>query len=108
MKLHKGDQVLVTAGKDKSRRGKIDKVIPTKDRILIQGVNVYKKARRGFAGKPGGMIEFSRSLPTASVALLCPKCAKPTRIGYLVDKRGEKVRICKKCKAALEPGSKGK
>lgn len=108
MKLHIGDQILVTSGKDKGQKGTVDHVFPVKDRVLVQGVNVYKKARRGFGNKPGGMIEFSRPLSTASIALLCPKCAKPTRVGYLVDKRGEKVRICKKCKAVIEPKKNGK
>lgn len=102
MKLHIGDEIIVTAGKDKGRRGKIDRIIPAKDRVLIQGVNVYKKAKKGFAGNPGGMIEFSRPLPTASVSLICPKCGKQTRIGWEIDKRGEKARICKKCKSSVE------
>lgn len=102
MKLLKGDQILITAGKDKGQKGTVDRVFPKSDRILVQGVNLYKRARRGFAGQPGGMIEFARPLYLGNIVLLCPKCGKQTRVGYLLDKRGEKTRICKKCKAIIE------
>lgn len=102
MKLHTGDEVLITAGKDKGRHGKVDRVYPSSHTVLVGGVNLYKRARRGFGNQPGGMIEFSRPLPVASLALLCPSCSKPTRIGFFLDNKGEKTRMCIKCKAALE------
>lgn len=98
MKLQKGDEVVITAGKDKGKRGKVEKVFPKKDRVLVPNVNVYKKTRRGFRGEKGGIFEFSRPLPSANIALVCPQCGKPTRVAYRVDKRGEKTRICAKCK----------
>lgn len=107
MKLLTGDQVLVTSGRDKGQKGPIEKVFPRKARVRVTGINLYKRARKGFgASARGGMIEFARPLPVASVSLICPKCGKQTRVGYTVDKKGEKTRICKKCKASLNGGKK--
>lgn len=102
MKLKTGDQILVTVGKDKGRKGKVEKVFPKENTILVPGVNIYKRARKGFGGQKGGLIEFSRPLGMGKVALLCPKCDKPTRVGTRVDKKGEKSRICKKCGFLIE------
>lgn len=102
MKLKVGDEVQVTAGKDKGRKGKIDRVYPAFSLVRVTGLNVYKKsvkARTG--GEKGGMVEFSRPLPLASVALVCPNCGKPTRVGIRVNKTGDKTRTCLKCGRAI-------
>ncbi len=97
MKLKKGDQIIVTAGKDKGKKGKVDAVFLSNQRVLVGGVNMFKRHRKARDEKnPGGIIDFARPLPVGNVALVCPKCGKQTRIGYVVTK-GEKVRICKKC-----------
>lgn len=101
MKLRVGDQILVTAGKDKRRGGKVDVVFPKKDKVLVAGVNVYKKHRKGFGDQKGGIFEFSRPLPVGNIALVCPHCKKPTRVGLRV-KSGEKTRICAKCKRQID------
>lgn len=101
-KLKIGDEVLITAGKDKGRKGRIDKVYPKEAKFRVEGLNVYKRHVRSFAGEKGGIVEFSRPLPVANVALICPKCKKQTRVRYRVDKTGGKVRICAKCKRAIE------
>lgn len=106
MKFKVGDEIIITAGKDKGRTGKIEKVFPKSDRILVPGVNVYKRHRKGFGGQKGGIIEFSRTLSTGNVALVCPSCGKKTRIGFRVEKSGEKFRICKKCKKLLDAPTK--
>ena len=93
MKLHKGDQILVTAGKDAGKKGKIEKVFPKEARVLVAGVNMYKRhQKKRDEQHPGGIVEAARPLPIGNVALVCPKCGKQTRVGYLVTK-GEKVRI---------------
>jgi large subunit ribosomal protein L24 len=112
MKIHKDDTVQVTSGKDKGKTGKVEKVFPKKAKVLVAGVNLYKKHRKAQGeGKPGGIIEISKPLPMGNVALLCPKCQKPTRVGYQIDKpastraqRGrnnKKYRICKKCRGTI-------
>lgn len=102
MKLKKGDSVIVLRGKDKGRKGKIEKAFPKTNKILIPGINVYKKhARKQSEKKPGGIIEIVKPLAIANVALVCPKCKKPTRVGYQIDKSGNKTRICRKCQALI-------
>lgn len=96
MKIKKGDLVKVTAGKDKGREGKVERVWI--DKILVPGVNQYKKhVKPQGEGRPGEIVTLSRPLPVGNVALVCPKCKQQTRVGYkfINDK---KVRICRKCK----------
>lgn len=101
MKLHVGDEVIVTIGKDKGQKGKIEKVFPKAEKVVVPGVNIYKRTRRGLAGEKGGVFELVRPLSTAKVALICPNCSKPTRVSYQIDKKREKVRICAKCKREI-------
>jgi large subunit ribosomal protein L24 len=102
MKLKKGDSVIIIKGKDKGRKGKIEKVFLKTGKVLIPGINVYKKhARKQSEKKPGGIIEIVKPLSLANVALFCSKCKKPTRIGYQIDKSGTKIRICRKCQAPV-------
>jgi large subunit ribosomal protein L24 len=102
MKLKKGDTVLVIAGKDKSRKGKIEKIFPKKGLVLLPGINVYKRHTKPRGEKqPGGIIEIIKPLPISNVALMCPKCGKPTRVGYQVNKDGSKNRICRRCQTII-------
>lgn len=96
MKLKIGDTVKLTAGKDKGREGKIEKIIPTKNAVVVPGVNLYKKHIKGSQGQKGGIYDIPRPLNMAKIALICPLCKKPTRVGMRIIKN-EKVRICKKC-----------
>ncbi|MBI3290288.1 50S ribosomal protein L24 [Candidatus Microgenomates bacterium] len=103
MKFITGDEIIVTRGKDKGRKGTIDKLLTKENRVLVGGVNVYKKHKKSIpGGQKGGIIEFSRPLPVSNVALICPNCTKPTRIGALILKDGKKVRVCKKCNRQIE------
>ncbi|KKU28956.1 MAG: 50S ribosomal protein L24 [Candidatus Amesbacteria bacterium GW2011_GWA2_47_11b] len=95
MKLHKGDKIMVTAGKDRGREGVVERI--WKDKVLIPGINQYKKHRKAQGEKqPGEILTLSRPLPIGNVAMVCPKCKQVTRVGYRIvgDK---KVRICRKC-----------
>lgn len=98
MKFRMGDEVLVTAGKDKGKKGKIERIFRDELKVLVTGVNLYKKLvkRTDDRTNQGGMTLIARPLPTANVAYVCPKCSQPTRLGYRIvgDK---KVRICRKC-----------
>lgn len=101
MKLRKGDTVLITAGKDKGRKGKVEKLFPREGRVLVPGINMYKRHMKKRDEKnPGGIIDISRPLPLSAVSLICPKCSQVTRVGYLVTK-GEKLRICRKCEQEI-------
>ena len=98
MKLKKGDRVKVIAGKDLGKDGVIMRVLPDKNKVIVEGVNIAKKHQRPTrATMQGGIIDKDMPMPVANVALLCPTCGKTTRVGYKIDKDGTKVRACKKC-----------
>ena len=96
IKFKIGDTVKITAGKDKGREAKIEKNIPTEAKVIIPGVNLYKKHVKGFGDVKGGVYDIPRPLGFGKIALVCPKCKKITRIGFKFAGE-EKVRICKKC-----------
>lgn len=96
MKFKKGDEVIVTIGKDRGKKGKIEAVFPKQQEILVAGVNIYKRSLKPRGqGKPGGIIDITKPLALAKIALLCPKCGKPTRVGYQLTP--SKLRVCRKC-----------
>ena len=104
MKIHvrKNDKVVVISGKDKGKTGEILEIIPKTEKIVVKGINIRKKSvkpRR--QGEQGGIIPSEASIHSSKVALVCPKCGKATRVGYLVEK-DEKVRVCKKCGAKIK------
>ncbi len=100
MKLKKGDKIQIISGKDKGRKGTIEKVISEKNQVLVPGVNVYKKHARPRGQTQGGIIDIVKPLAASKVALICPKCKKLTRIGYRLEKEA-KTRICRHCQEAI-------
>ncbi len=96
LKFKKGDTVKITAGKDKGREGKIEKIVPSVLKVVVPGVNLYKKHVKGFGDVKGGVYDIPRALSFGKIALMCPKCKKMTRVGFKFAGT-EKVRICKKC-----------
>ncbi len=101
MKFKIGDNVKITAGKDKGRDGKIERVFPKTLLVVVPGVNLYKKHVKGFQGQKGGIYDIPRPLGLGKIALICPKCKKVTRIGF--STKGEKkARICKKCNKEID------
>lgn len=101
-RLHKGDQIQVLKGKDRGKRGKIERIFTKEKKVLINGLNIIKKhvKPRG-EGKPGGIIEMTKPLGIAKVALVCPKCSRVTRIGFQLGKDKQKQRFCRKCGQVL-------
>ena len=102
MKIKKGDTVQVLSGNDKGKKSEVLEVIPKTQKIIIKGVNVRKKhVKPRKQGEEGGIIPVECSIHSSKVALVCPKCGKATRIGYIVE-NGEKVRVCKKCNSKIK------
>ena len=98
MKIKKGDRVVVLTGKDRGKEGEVSRAIPTRDKVIVDGVNVAKRHQKATkATMQGGIIDKDMPIPIANVALLCPACGKATRVGYKFDNDGSKVRTCKKC-----------
>ena len=101
MKLKKGDSVLITAGKDKGRTGKIMKALPKEGKVLIEGINLKKKhVRPKREGEKGQVVDIPTAMDVSNVKLICPKCGKVTRVGHIIEK-DVKNRICKKCKQII-------
>jgi large subunit ribosomal protein L24 len=97
MKLKKGDLVQVLAGKDLGKRGEITRVIPKRDRVIVDGVNMAKKHQKPTrATMQGGIIDKEMPVHVSNVALVCSSCG-PTRVGYRFADDGKKIRICRKC-----------
>lgn len=97
MKLKKGDTVIVTIGKDKGKKGKVERVVPQTSSVVVAGVNVFKRhMKRRDEKNPGGIIDIVKAIDVAKVSLVCPSCSKPTRVGYVLSKN-EKTRVCRKC-----------
>ncbi|MDO8583457.1 MAG: 50S ribosomal protein L24 [bacterium] len=97
MKLKKGDNVKVVLGKDKGKTAKIEKVFSKLGKVLVTGVNQYKRHLKARSqGQPSEIITITKPLPLGSVALLCPHCKLQTRIGFKIEKSG-KIRVCRKC-----------
>jgi large subunit ribosomal protein L24 len=99
-KLKKDDTVEIIAGKDKKKRGRVLKILRDKDRVIVEGANIVKKARkRRNQQDRGGIIEIEAAIHSSNLMIVCKKCG-PTRIGYKID--GDvKTRICRKCGEAL-------
>ncbi len=101
LKFRKGDEIIITAGKDRGKKGKIEKVFPKDNTLFVPGLNVYKRHMKKRGEKnPGGIIDISRPLKVSNIALICPKCSKPTRIGYKIEGVTKK-RICRKCNSII-------
>ncbi|MDD4859272.1 MAG: 50S ribosomal protein L24 [Dehalococcoidales bacterium] len=103
MKIRKNDNVLVIAGKDKGKKGKVRFAFPKDNAIMVEGVNLIKKARRATGQvKQAGIIELEAPIPVANVMLVCAKCEKPTRVGMTFLGDGRRVRVCRVCHEVID------
>ncbi len=102
LSVRKGDIVAVIAGKGKGKKGKILKVDPPKERVIVEGVNLLKKHTKPTKNNPkGGIIEKEAPIHTSNVMVICPSCSKPSRTSSVVTKEGKRSRICKQCSAEI-------
>ncbi len=97
--IRKGDNVEVLSGKDKGKRGVVERVLPEQQRVAVRGVNLLKRhTRSGVKGNiQGGIVDFDGPVSYSNVMLVCNRCDKRTRIAHGVDELGRRVIICKKC-----------
>ena len=102
--IRKNDNVVVVAGKDRGKRGRVLQVVPDKNRGVVEGVNFIKKHTRPNpqANIKGGIVEREASLHASNVQIVCPECGAPTRIGRQLLGDGRKVRVCRKCDGAVD------
>ena len=102
--VRKNDSVVVVTGKDRGKKGRVLKVFPKQNRVVIEGVNFIKRHTRPNprANVKGGIVEREASLHASNVQIVCPECGAPTRIGRQLLGDGRKVRICRKCDGAVD------
>lgn len=105
MSLHvkKGDNVVVIAGKDKGKTGKVLTAIPADNAVIVSGINIVSKHQKPKSAQDkGGIIKKENKIDSSNVQIICPVCGKATRVANAVDEKGKKFRQCKKCKASLD------
>ncbi|HNW96765.1 MAG TPA: 50S ribosomal protein L24 [Candidatus Paceibacterota bacterium] len=101
VKIKKGDEVMMLAGKDKGKKGKILTVIRKNNRVVVDGLNLVKKNRRPKKqGEKGEIISMPRAVDISNVALFCSRCNKGVRVGYRLS-GDKKIRICRKCQETI-------
>lgn len=103
MKIRKDDAVVIIAGKDRGKKGKVRKAFPDKDRVIVEGFNMIKRhSRARRAARQAGIIELEAPLHVSKVMLVCEKCGKPARVGFRFLDDGKKVRICNSCREVID------
>lgn len=105
--VHKGDTVLVLAGKDRGKRGKVLSTMPRDNKVIVEGVNIVKKHVRAGAGVAAGIIDKTMPLQVSNVMVICTECGEPTRIGHDrvamgTDQKMRTRRVCKRCGKPIE------
>lgn len=101
--VKKNDTVKVITGKEKGKTGKVIVVLPKKERIIIEKINLVKRHTKpkGAAGQ-GGIIEKEGAIHISNVMVVCPKCGSAVRFGYKLLEDGSKARVCKKCEEVID------
>jgi large subunit ribosomal protein L24 len=103
MKIRKNDTVLIIAGKDKGKKGKVRFAYPKDERLLVDGINFIKRhSRARGAVRQAGIIEREAPIPVSDVMLLCNKCNHPARVGFRLLADGKRVRICRSCGEVID------
>jgi large subunit ribosomal protein L24 len=102
--IRRNDNVIVVTGKDRGKRGRVLKVLPEKNRLIVEGVNFIKRHTKPNPQRQikGGVAEREAALHASNVQLVCPECGRPTRIGRKILGDGRKVRICRKCEGVVD------
>ena len=101
--IRRNDNVMVVAGRDRGKSGRVLRIIPDSNRLVVEGVNFVKRHTKPNPGKniKGGIVEREASLHVSNVQLICPECGAATRIGRLLSE-GRKVRVCRKCEGGVD------
>lgn len=102
--IRRNDNVVIVTGRDRGKRGRVLRVIPGKNRLVVEGANFIKRHTKPNPSRniKGGIVEREASLHASNVQLVCPECGAATRIGRQILEDGRKVRICRKCEGAVD------
>jgi large subunit ribosomal protein L24 len=97
-RIRKNDMVMVIAGRDRGKTGKVMRVLPERGRVVIERLNIVKRhSRPRGAASPGGIVEKEAAIDLSNVMIFCDRCNAPVRVGVKVAADGEKTRICRRC-----------
>jgi large subunit ribosomal protein L24 len=102
LNVHKGDTVLVLTGKDRGKRGTVQRAMPSENKVIVEGINIAKKHMKAGRGMAAGIIEKAMPLHASNVMVICTECGKPTRIAHErvaqgADQKERVRRVCKQC-----------
>lgn len=95
-KIKTGDTVVVISGREKGKRGEVERVIPKKERVVVEGVNTRTRHAQPSQNNPQGMFQFDAPIHISNVMLVDPDSGEPTRVGYRFDEAGKKVRVARR------------
>jgi len=103
MKIRKNDTVVIIAGKDRGKKGKVRHALPDEYKVIVEGLNMIKRhSRARGAARQAGIIELEAPIHVSNVMLVCGKCGKPTRVNFHFLDDGKKVRICNSCREVID------
>jgi large subunit ribosomal protein L24 len=102
--VKKNDNVVVLSGRDRGKRGRVLRVVPSKNRVVVEGVNFIKKHTKPNPQRniQGGIVEREAALHASNVQIVCPECGRPTRVGRKLLEDGTRVRFCRKCQGVMD------
>jgi large subunit ribosomal protein L24 len=103
VQIRKNDSVIVIGGKERGKTGKVLRVMPDKDAVIIERLNMVKRHTKPRGPQqPGGIVEKEAAIHASNIMILCDKCNAPVRVGHKVLADGKKIRICRRCNEALD------
>ena len=103
MKIQKNDNVLIIAGKDRGKKGKVRKAMPDRDKVIVEGFNMIKRhSKTKGKTRQAGIIELEAPIHSSNVMIICNKCNKPARVGYRALEDGKKARYCRSCSEIID------
>jgi large subunit ribosomal protein L24 len=103
VQIRKNDSVIVIGGKERGKTGKVLRVMPDKDAVVIERLNMVKRHTKPRGPQqPGGIVEKEAAIHASNIMILCDKCNAPVRVGHKILADGKKIRICRRCNEALD------
>ncbi len=103
MRIRQNDTVEVISGRDSGKRGKVQQLLVSQDRVMVEGLNMVKRHQKPTANmRQAGIIQKEAPLPLAKVMLVCPRCNKAARVGHRFLEDGRKVRACRRCNEMID------
>ena len=103
MQIRKNDSVMVIAGKERGKTGKVLRVVTDRDAVIVERLNIVKRhSKPRGPQQSGGIIEKEAAIHASNIMIMCDKCNAPVRIGHKILADGKKIRICRRCQEALE------